>query len=192
MNSSVDFIRASQFPSDKQIISKRSIRSSHLGEDGESGIVPFDNHKLSWAGCNKDASLGVIHISVDQDVGLHVGLLHGSHTNVCSDCISKQQCSHIWEAEEVLWCGEWKTGSAVKCPFSYNLRLLNPCFFSWSCRLVTGSSLCVPDMWCRWMRETDCHATSQSLRQPWQGFATAWLELSFTGDNLQNDSLGHI
>lgn len=28
------------------------------GEDGESGIVPFDSNKLCWSGCDKDASLG--------------------------------------------------------------------------------------------------------------------------------------
>lgn len=62
--------------------------------------------------------LRLICVSVDHDVGLHVGLLHGSHTNVCSDCISKQQRSHIWEADEVIWNEEWKTGSAVICPSS--------------------------------------------------------------------------
>lgn len=57
-------------------------------------------------------------MSVDQDVGLHVGLSRGSDTNVCSDYISKQQRSHIWEADEVIWNEEWKTGSAVVCPSS--------------------------------------------------------------------------
>lgn len=67
-------------------------------------MVLYHSMTISYAELDvtKMRPLVLIHTSVDKAVGLRVGLLHGSDTNACSDCISKQQCGHIWEAENVL------------------------------------------------------------------------------------------
>lgn len=78
-------------------------------------VVLYCFMALSYAVLDdKNASFNICF--ADQDVGSHAGLSHSSAMNVCSDCISKQLCSHIQETEEAYGMRNGRLGFAIICP----------------------------------------------------------------------------